>query len=35
VNGSMERSRVRGKLNGGGELLEITTGDGAIHVGKL
>ncbi len=35
VNGSMERSRVRGKLNGGGELLEITTGDGSIHVGKL
>ena len=35
VNGSVERSRVRGKLNGGGELLEITTGDGGIHVGKL
>ncbi len=35
VSGSMERSRVRGKLNGGGELLEITTGDGSIHVGKL
>ena len=35
INGSMERSRVRGKLNGGGELLEITTGDGSIHVGKL
>ena len=35
VNGSMDRSRVRGKLNGGGELLEISTGDGSIHVGKL
>ena len=35
VNGSMERSHVRGKLNGGGELLEISTGDGSIHVGKL
>ena len=35
VSGSMERSRVRGKLNGGGELLEITSGDGGIHVGKL
>ncbi len=35
VNGSMERSRIRGKLNGGGQLLEITTGDGGIHVGKL
>jgi DUF4097 and DUF4098 domain-containing protein YvlB len=35
VNGSMERSRIRGKLNGGGQLLEITTGDGGIHIGKL
>jgi DUF4097 and DUF4098 domain-containing protein YvlB len=35
VSGSMDRSRIRGKLNGGGELLEITTGDGSIHVGKL
>ena len=35
VNGDIGRSRVRGKLNGGGELLEITTGDGSIHVGKL
>jgi hypothetical protein len=34
VNGEVGRSRVRGKLNGGGELLEITTGDGSIHVGK-
>src|ERR1017187_9095639 len=35
VNGDIGPSRVRGKLNGGGELLEITTGDGSIHVGKL
>lgn len=35
VSGSMERGRMRGKLNGGGELLEISTGDGSIHVGKL
>lgn len=35
VNGGMERSRVRGKMNGGGELLEISSGDGSIHVGKL
>jgi hypothetical protein len=35
VNGSIERSRMRGKLNGGGELLEISTGDGSIHVGKM
>lgn len=34
VSGSMERSRMRGKLNGGGPLLEISTGDGSIHVGK-
>lgn len=35
VSGSMDRGRMRGKLNGGGELLEISTGDGNIHVGKL
>jgi Toastrack DUF4097 len=35
VNGTIGRSRVRGKLNGGGQLLEITTGDGRIHIGKL
>ncbi|HZD31034.1 MAG TPA: DUF4097 family beta strand repeat-containing protein [Candidatus Angelobacter sp.] len=34
VNGSIDRGRMRGKLNGGGELLEISTGDGSIHVGK-
>ncbi len=35
VSGSIDRGHVRGKLNGGGELLEISTGDGSIHVGKL
>jgi len=35
VSGSMERSRLRGKLNQGGELLEVSSGDGSIHVGKL
>ena len=35
VSGSIDRGRMRGKLNGGGELLEISTGDGSIHVGKL
>jgi len=35
VSGSIERSRVRGKLNGGGPLLEITTGDGSIRIGKF
>ena len=34
VNGSIERSRVRGKMNGGGPLLEITTGDGSIRISK-
>jgi hypothetical protein len=35
VNGSIENSRIRGKLNGGGPLLEVTTGDGSIHIAKL
>ena len=35
VEGSIERSRVRGKLNGGGPLLEITTGDGSIRISKF
>ena len=35
VSGSIERTRIRGKINGGGPLLEITTGDGSIHIGKF
>ena len=35
VNGTTERERIRGKLNGGGPLLEITTGDGSIHISKF
>ena len=35
VSGSVERTRVRGKLNGGGPLLEITTGDGSIRIGRF
>ena len=35
TSGAIERSRIRGKLNGGGQLLEISTGDGSIHLGKL
>jgi len=35
VSGSIEHSRVRGKLNGGGPLLEISTGDGSIRIGKF
>ena len=34
VNGSVERSRIRGKMNGGGPLLEITTGDGSIRIAR-
>jgi Toastrack DUF4097 len=34
VNGSIENTRIRGKLNGGGPLLEVTTGDGSIHISK-
>ena len=35
VSGSIEHSRVRGKVNGGGPLLEISTGDGSIRIGKF
>jgi DUF4097 and DUF4098 domain-containing protein YvlB len=34
VAGQLGRSRVRGKLNGGGPALRIRTGDGSIHVGR-
>lgn len=34
VSGSIDRSRIRGKLNGGGPLLEISTGDGSIKIAK-
>ena len=34
VSGSIEHTRIRGKLNGGGPLLEITTGDGSIRISK-
>lgn len=34
VNGSFERNHVRGKINGGGPLFEIGTGDGSIRIGK-
>jgi len=32
--GQVGRSRVRGKLNGGGPTLRVRTGDGSIHVGR-
>lgn len=34
VSGSIERSRIRGKLNGGGPELEISTGDGSIRIAR-
>lgn len=34
VSGSIDRSRVRGTLNGGGPQLEISTGDGSIRIAK-
>ncbi len=34
VEGKYESSNVRGKLNGGGGLLSIRTGDGSIRLGK-
>lgn len=35
VSGSLSHSSVRGKLNGGGGELRLTTGDGSIHLEKL
>jgi DUF4097 and DUF4098 domain-containing protein YvlB len=35
VSGSLSRSTLRGKMNGGGEYLEIRTGDGNITVDKM
>jgi DUF4097 and DUF4098 domain-containing protein YvlB len=35
VNGAIEHSRIRGKINGGGPLLEITTGDGSISISQF
>jgi hypothetical protein len=35
VSGSMRENSVRGKMNGGGPLLELRTGDGDIRVEKM
>lgn len=35
VDGRVRESRVRGRLNGGGGLLNLHTGDGRIRVGRL
>jgi DUF4097 and DUF4098 domain-containing protein YvlB len=34
TEGKMRENEIRGKLNGGGSLLTIRTGDGSIHLGK-
>ncbi|HEY6467499.1 MAG TPA: DUF4097 family beta strand repeat-containing protein [Candidatus Acidoferrales bacterium] len=34
VEGALERSHIRGNLNGGGGELKITSGDGSIHLMK-
>ncbi|HLV87176.1 MAG TPA: DUF4097 family beta strand repeat-containing protein [Candidatus Sulfotelmatobacter sp.] len=34
TSGKMRQNEVHGKLNGGGSLLSIKTGDGSIHLGK-
>lgn len=34
VEGTFSSSRIEGKLNGGGALLTIRTGDGSIHLNK-
>jgi DUF4097 and DUF4098 domain-containing protein YvlB len=35
VSGSLSRSSIHGKLNGGGGSISISSGDGSIHVQKL
>lgn len=35
VSGSMRENSVRGRMNGGGQLLELRTGDGDIRVEKM
>jgi DUF4097 and DUF4098 domain-containing protein YvlB len=35
VSGSLSRSSIHGKLNGGGGMISISSGDGSIHVQKL
>ncbi|MGB7848811.1 MAG: DUF4097 family beta strand repeat-containing protein [Candidatus Acidiferrum sp.] len=34
VEGTLGSSKIRGKLNGGGQQFEIRTGDGSIHLNK-
>jgi hypothetical protein len=34
TSGHVRENEVRGKINGGGSLLTIHTGDGSIHLRK-
>lgn len=34
VDGTFSKSQIHGKMNGGGQSLTITTGDGSIRLGK-
>ncbi len=34
MNGTKSENSIRGKLNGGGQTLELRTGDGSIHIGR-
>jgi hypothetical protein len=34
VEGTFSSSRIHGTLNGGGQTLTISTGDGSIHLSK-
>src|SRR4051812_13514525 len=35
TQGRIRESRIHGRLNGGGGILEVHTGDGSIHVSRL
>ena len=35
VSGSLNRNSVRGKINGGGQTLEVRTGDGSVRIGRF
>lgn len=35
VEGTLSTSQIHGKMNGGGQTLTVTTGDGSIHLSKI
>jgi hypothetical protein len=34
VDGTISKSQIHGKMNGGGQALTISTGDGSIRLSK-